>query len=236
MIQEELNKILELHRKWLNNELGGRKADLRRANLINVDLRFSNLRYANLSDANLRGTDLSGTDLSFADLSDANLTSVNLSGADLSRADLRRVNLTFADLRGADLYDVDLGAANLRNANLIRAKNIPFIPELEICPSEGSFIGWKRVNNFIIKLQILEDSKRSSATTRKCRCDKALVLEIQELDGTKSELKHLLNKNCKNLDYIVGEVVYPDKFDENRWDECSHGIHFFITRQEAVVY
>ena len=63
MTTSELKTILELHKKWLNGEPNGKKADLRYANL-----RYADLRRANLSDA-----DLSGADLSDADLSDANL-------------------------------------------------------------------------------------------------------------------------------------------------------------------
>ena len=44
--QEELNEILIKHKKWLNNEEGGERADLLRA-----DLRWANLTGANLEDA-----------------------------------------------------------------------------------------------------------------------------------------------------------------------------------------
>ena len=63
MTQEELNVVLEKHKKWLNDEDGGE-----RANLSDADLRG-----ANLSDADLRGADLSGADLRGANLSDADL-------------------------------------------------------------------------------------------------------------------------------------------------------------------
>jgi hypothetical protein len=36
--------------------------------------------------------------------------------------------------------------------------------------------------------------------------------------------------------YKVGDMVSVDDFDTNRWNECAPGIHFFITRQEAVDY
>ena len=98
MKQEELQKILKLHEKWLNGEDGGVKANLSDANLC----------YADLSDANLRGANLSG-----ADLNDANLRGANLSGADLISADLRDANLCYADLCYADLSDADLRSANL---------------------------------------------------------------------------------------------------------------------------
>ena len=74
----DLKQILELHKKWLNNEDGGKRADLRDANLRDADLRRANLRSADLSDADLRSADLSDADLRSADLSDA-----DLSGADL---------------------------------------------------------------------------------------------------------------------------------------------------------
>lgn len=48
MTQEELSVILDKHKKWLNNEEGGEKADLRGAYLSGADLRGANLRGAYL--------------------------------------------------------------------------------------------------------------------------------------------------------------------------------------------
>ena len=108
MKQEELQEILDAHKKWINGEDGGagadlRRADLRRADLRRADLFGANLRDANLFGANLRDANLSGADLSGADLRRANLRDANLRGADLRGADLRRANLSGADLSGADL-------------------------------------------------------------------------------------------------------------------------------------
>jgi len=36
--------------------------------------------------------------------------------------------------------------------------------------------------------------------------------------------------------YLAGQRVTPDRFDENWMEECSSGIHFFITRLEAENY
>ena len=71
---------------------------------------------------------------------------------------------------------------------------------------------------------------------KKCRCDKCLVIEFQNQDGSKSDLKTFTNKNYSECVYTVGEIVKADSWDENRWNECSHGIHFFIDRQRAVNY
>ncbi len=146
---------------------------------------------------------------------------------------LRYANLGYADLGGADLGGAYLRGAYLGDADLGGAKNIPFIPLA--CPSDGAFIGWKKVNKCIVKLLIPEDAKRCSATTGKCRCDKAKVLEITSMK-TNEHLVEIANGKYAHCVYKVGEMVYPDSFDDDRWNECSHGIHFFINRQEAVEY
>ena len=169
-----------------------------------------------------------------ADLSGANLSCANLSRANLSRADLSRAYLSGANLSCANLSRADLSCANLSCANLSRAKCLPFVPMT--CPDVGSFVGWKKVNDKIIKLEIPAEAKRSSATGRKCRCEFARVLEIQEKDGTKTDLCKIENTNYAGAIYEVGKIVTPDFYDENRWEECSHGIHFFINREEAVNY
>ena len=207
-------------------DLGG--AYLRGANLGGADLGGAYLRGANLRDADLGGADLRG-----AYLGGAYLRGANLGGADLRDADLGGANLRDADLGGADLRGAYLGGAYLRGANLRDAKDIPFIPLS--CPSDGEFIGWKKVSNKLVRLLIPSDAKRSSSTSNKCRCDKAKVLEITDLDGS-NPITSVINDNYINTQYVVGEMVFPDSFDENRWNECSHGIHFFINKQEAINY
>ena len=214
MTTEQLKVVLELHIKWLRCEPDGKRANLYGANLRGADLRDANLYGANLRDANLRDADLRDADLRDADLRDANLYGANLRGADLRDADLRDANL-----RGADLRD---------------AKNLPFIPMS--CPDTGSFIGFKKASGFIVKLEITVDAKRCSATGRKCRCNKALVLEIQKMDGSMSDLKSVNSSYDRNFVYEVGKIVEEPNFNEDRWSECSAGIHFFINRQEAVEY
>ena len=184
----------------------------------------ADLRGAYLRDAYLRGANLGGADLGGADLRGANLGGAYLRGADLGGADLGDAYLRDADLRGAYLRGADLGGAKI----------IPYIPLA--CPSDGAFIGWKKVDRKLVKLEIPEDARRCSATTQKCRCDKAKVLEITDLDGSNPIDEILNNSQDVELLYKVGEMVYPDSFDENRWNECSHGIHFFINKQDAINY
>jgi len=134
----------------------------------------------------------------------------------------------------ANLCNANLYGANLCGADLRDAKNVPYIPYS--CPDFGIFIGFKKANNHIVVLEIPEDAKRLSATGRKCRCNKAKVLEIQNIDGTASELTEIKSDYDSYFIYRIGEIVSVDDFDEDRWNECSTGIHFFINRQEAVNY
>jgi len=221
-------------------------ADLSRAKLYGADLRGADLRGADLYGAELSGAELYGATLRYADLRYANLSGADLScaklhGADLRGAKLYGANLYNAELSGAKLYGADLHSAKLYGADLSCAKNIPFIPLS--CPSDGSFIGWKKISRykenyegkFLVKLLIPEDAKRCSAATEKCRCDKAKVLEITNIE-TNESVSTITNINDTPCVYKVGEMVYPDSFDEDRWNECSHGIHFFANKQSAMDY
>ena len=207
MTREELSSILENHKHWINEDCEGWENMM--ANLCDA-----NLRYANLCDANLRYANLRGADLYYANLCNANLCDANLCDA---------------NLRGANLCDADLRYANLRGA-----KNLPFIPY--VCPDTGSFIGYKKANNKIVKLEISEDAKRLSATSRKCRCNKAKVLGIYDYERNLLEDKEVASDRDKDFIYRVGELVEVKDFDEDRWNECSTGIHFFINFEEAVKY
>ena len=238
--QEELKKIIENHQHWLKEDCEGwetMRADLRSADLRSADLRSADLRCADLSYANLSSANLSYADLRSADLRCANLSSADLSSADLSYANLSYANLSYANLSSADLSYANLSSADLSSADLSYAKYNEKTSYLALqCPEKGSFIGFKKVNGYIVELEIPAEAKRSSATTRKCRCEFAKVLSITNKDGSDSGLTTVHNDNYCGCDYVVGEIVRADEWDEDRWNECSHGIHFFITREEAVNY
>ena len=86
----------------------------------------------------------------------------------------------------------------------------------------------------MVELEIPEDAKRLSGTGRKCRCDKAKVLSIRDMDGHILSDQEAMSIRDKSFVYKVGEMVSVSNFDEDRWNECSTGIHFFINRQEAI--
>ena len=167
-----------------------------------------------------------------ADLSGANLSGANLSGANLSDADLSGANLSDANLSDADLNYASLYRANLSDA--IIAWGLA-------CPETGSFEAWKKVvdkngTEFLVKLLIPADAKRSSATTNKCRCEFADVLEITNIETNQAVQLVENMRYVPTITYRVGERVYPDSFDDNRWNECSHGIYFFVDKESAIHY
>lgn len=146
--------------------------------------------------------------------------------------DGERANLRSANLSGANLCDADLCNADL--SGVYYDENTAFYAMA--CPEKGAFIGFKKAADLIVELLIPEDAKRSSATSRKCRCSKAKVISITNIDGSDAGRTAVPSNYASSFVYTVGEMVEVEDFDENRWAGCAPGIHFFITRDEAVRY
>lgn len=205
-------------------------------------------------------TDFHGVDFTSLLLEGLNFKGANLSGCNFCFASLARCNFENADLSGVKMYRTALYKVNLTNVILDNA-NIDFnrciFDEIEIdkntmgkyvplaCPSEGEFIGWKKAVVMIgedlsywviVKLFIPKDARRSSAFGRKCRCDKATVLSIERFrePGSLDVIAHSIFD--ETFEYELGKEVSVDNFDEDRSHECAPGIHFFMTREEAVNY
>ena len=206
--------------------------------LLGADLRGANLRGACLCDAclcdaNLYGACLLGADLRYADLRGADLRGADLRGACLCDACLCDANLYGACLLGADLRDADLRGANLSELT---------VAKISILPDEGDIIGWKKAlaldgAPIIVKLLIPADAQRSNATGRKCRASTARVLDLQDKQGNSLPPDTTAYSSFDpDFTYKKGETVHVEDFDTNRWNECAPGIHFFITRIEAVKY
>jgi len=205
---------------------------LQGAFLRGADLQGADLQGANLQGADLQGAFLRGAFLQGAFLQGAFLRGADLQGADLRGADLRGAFLRGAFLRGANLQEADLQGANLQGADLREAKNIPALAasQLTIVPTEGSFIGWKQCRGgIILKLFIPADAKRSNGTERKCRAEFVQVLEIE---GEQQEAFSTWDGG--KTSYKVGEITRCNKWEEDRWITCGGGIHFYLTREEAL--
>ena len=202
--------------------------NLRNASLRNASLQGADLRYASIRNASLQGADLRNANLQYVNLQGANLEGVNLQGANLEGVNLQYVNLQGANLEGvnlrnADLRNANLQGASLRNADLLDCKT----PHFQI-PQEGSLIVYKKVSGGVCKLQIPENAKRTASLIgKKCRAEFVIVLESPENNA---------GKHDPSIKYEVGKTIYPDSYDSNPTIECTHGIHFFLTREEAEEY
>jgi hypothetical protein len=178
---------------------------------------------ANLTDAYLRGANLWGANLWGANLRGANLWGANLWGANLTGA-----NLWGANLRGANLRDAYLRDADLRDADLTGAKCLHYT----ILP-EGDLIGYKKLKGgTIAKLLIPAKAKRVNFIgSRKCRAE-----YVKVLDGSGESLGRN-SDDGQVLQYKKGRIVKcVHKFNADPRLECESGIHFFITKQEAIEF
>ena len=232
--EKEDNSIKDTLVEAVKQRADLRGAYLQRADLRGADLRGAYLQGADLQGAYLRGADLRGAYLRGADLQRAYLQRAYLRGADLRGADLQGADLQGAYLQGADLQGAYLQGADLRGAYLQGADLKKFKHLLQIVPEEGSFIGWKKgENECIIKLEIpAEAARHNYLGGRKCRAEFVKVLEIRDRKSRK--IKSCINKTSNNkITYEVGKMVYPDKYNPDPLTECSNGIHFFLTKQEA---
>ena len=135
---DELKKIFEEHRKWVESEgKEGEKADLRVANLFDANLQEANLIGANFREANLR----------VANLQEADLLDVNLQGANLG------TDLTFGIVR-------DLTAPQVKKAKNweLAFYEKDFLKELGLPPDHNKTL--KK------KLAELEKKEKEAATKK----------------------------------------------------------------------
>ena len=221
--QEELNKIMEQHQHWLQEDCEGwedMRADLSWANLSWANLSRADLSWANLSGANLSGADLSRANLSWADLSGANLSRADLSGANLSRANLSWANLSGANLSWANLSGANLSGANLSGANQFRLGKILTEP----------LTGYKKTKEgVVITAEIPAGAILFCINGSKCRTNRA---KITDMAG-----KELLHSSYDNsFEYRLGQEIEIENFNLMYNVECASGFHFFRTREEAENY
>ena len=182
---------------------------------LGLAVKWAIKNYANLHSANLSSADLRYADLSYADL---------------SYADLRSADLRYADLSSANLRSANLRSADLHSANLSSAKNSELAVAMTRILPDGDLVGWKKcAQGVIVKLLIPFAAKRSHAFGRKCRAEYVQVIEV-----IGAELA--ISNHDGKTEYRAGSIIKPDSFDENWMEECSNGIHFFITEIEARNY
>lgn len=239
-----------------NYDLSG--LDFSGHNLSNVSFQDSIIDDADFSNCILKYTIFANSRLLRASFSNADCTECNFEHADCSEGDFVSANLSGAHLQDAHFYLGSFSQTNLRNAFAYSTdfRECDFddcdltgiltdedtVGYFLTCPEKGAFTAFKKAELYqgtqrvIIELKVPASALRSSACSRKCRVSKAKVVSITSLDGTKKYSQNAYSMHSSNFVYKVGQTVEVKNFDKNRWNECSTGIHCFMTREEAVNY
>ena len=163
--------------------------------------------------------------------------------------------MSHTKLLSASFINTDFSNADFTETDILLAENINNIYDntkwIAKCPESGSFIGYKIAhsnyenrcfdNMCLIKLEIPEDAYRISpyfsfSGSKKCRCDKAKVLEITSIIDPDKHYDIAYSDYDLNFEYKVGEMVYCDTFDDDREKECTNGIHFFMAKDDVYSY
>lgn len=214
----------------------------------------SSFREANIKDCNFRENIFENS--TFAD---SMILRTSFIDSNLSRSRFGDTKFVECLLNSANFYASDITSrtefvdckTNRETRGLILA-----------CPAVGEFIAWKKVivevkkkisdeNSFIeyknikttalVQLLIPEDALRSSSTTTKCRANKAKVIGIEVLDPevlkwTPMEEWDIHSDYDRSFKYHIGDELIIPNFDDNRWNECAPGIHFFMDKEDAKEY
>jgi hypothetical protein len=228
MTKTKLKQILSLHKKWLNGDSDGVRANLEGANLEGANLVCANLKGANLEGANLEGANLVG----------ANLERANLAWANLENANLESANLEWANLEGANLKGANLECANLVGANLDQAK----LPDYQI-PQDKVLLGYKKVcYDIVLKLEIPAKAERTASLVgNKCRAEYAKVIAWKRVGDkkwhkTNKAKVEFISQHNTSFRYKLGKIAKPDSYDNDPSLECTQGIHFFMKYKDAEAY
>lgn len=212
LTQQEVDKMILQHEEWLRNGEVGKRPVFSRLDLSDLEFKRANLYHSNFECSDLSGCNFRFTNLEKSEMKGANLKKANLIETNLFRANLYKANLTDVKVNEYTMF------------------------YFQLCPEEGSFIGYKKVvvdngKYAIAKLLIPEDARRNSATTYRCRADKVIVLEI--VDQEDNIIDKAWSNRDKDFMYELNNQIEVPEFDEDRWHEAAQGIHFYLSKELA---
>ena len=228
------NEIPEVYAAYINGR------DFRNVDLRNVSFGYYVEQIINLEGADFRGCDLSSTEFCYCNLYGADFTGANLEGCEF-------IDCYFGDapvLKGAENIRAHKWKSTNYYKNYLRLYYILNI-EMPLDTVGQELIVYKflmarnsdeEFELAIAKLLIPAEAKRIVFKYNKCRCEKAKVLDIYSIDKTHHFAYGFSCMYDRHFKYTVGEEVCADKFDEDAKLICAHGIHFFLTEEEAIEY
>ena len=235
--QEEFDEMIESHEKWVKGHFFYDRLWLLNYNLSNLKIKNKDLQRIAIFDCLLNNAIFEDCNLKYIAIKDSKIINTNFMNCNFSNGEF------FGNCK---FINSNLSTCNIKNTDFDDSIfNNTIMPDYPMtCPKQGSFIAYKKVcdindyyKKYILKLEIPKDAKRSSAIGIRCRCDKAKVLEIQNLDGSiVKSVNKVRSIYSDEFVYELSKTVEESNFDECRWHECAPGIHFFMNREAAVDY
>ena len=253
-LSTDLEEILAKHKVWVQSPQEGARANFSGMDLSGVNFRERNLAGADFSFARVHRADFSRARLTAANFHEAEAQGACFKGALLDhgnfhRAWLNGAQMSHASMSHAKLLGAGLLAANLEESNLVGAHfsgalmagaNLrgAALPHFQICPQTGAFHGFKKARGvYILELLIPAGAARTSAlTSRKCRASRVKVLTATTLAGDPAPHQEYASNYDSTFIYKVGKFVRVKNYSDDIRETCAPGIHFFMTREEAVGY
>lgn len=227
--------------KDFREALAARKAGERLAfiekEIWDMDLSGTDLSNMDFTLSSFQNTVLNHVDFENSSVENALFDGCSMKGANFKNAKMVTASFRYCDMRECNIEGADLFGAVLEFANLEGIVSSEETKWFRLrCPEKGAFLGYKKcVNDRMVQLLIPADAKRTSATLPSCRCNKAKVLTIKSFDFQENfdEAWSLVDEN---FIYKKGEWVEVKNFNENRWQDSTTGIHFWMSRAEAEAY
>lgn len=213
-----------------------------KAYFINASFRRSFFRDNKFVNTSFADCDFTAASLRWQSFDSCNFINCNFANSSIGSA----------IFNGCGFKNCDFDLADMPNwfhpSYMKGCTNVPYMPMA--CPDEGEFMGYKvaitedtKLNQLgprkvLVTLRIPSDAKRSAAGGRKCRCNKAQVVAIEPAESryVGTTIRTARSAHDFAFKYRVGEEVFVTKFDENPWNECAPGIHFFMNKKEALLY
>lgn len=228
--REELGKALE-------NRKSEERLSFREKSFCDMDLTGWDLQNIDFTLSEFRNVILNGVNLQNSSIENALLDGCPMKHANLRRANMRTASMRYCDMSGCHIEGADLFGAVLEHAVLTEITSDEETQWFRMhCPETGPILGYKKcVNDRLVQLLIPADAKRTSATLPSCRCNKAKVLTIKSFDSSE-EYTEAWSLVDENFVYRKGEWVEVPDFNEDRWMDSTTGIHFWMTREEAIGY
>lgn len=153
------------------------------------------------------------------------------------RISFREVEIWNMDLTGTDLSNMEFELSSFQNTVLdhVNLENSSVENALfDGCSLHGANFTNANLKTASFRYCDLRESNIEGANPS-CRCNKAKVLTIKSFDF-KENYEEAWSLVDENFVYRRGQWVKVKDFNEDRWQDSTTGIHFWMTRQEAENY